>query len=279
MGAHDGRVTKYAFLGPAGTFSEEALLRMGIEDLEPVACASIDEVFEAVSRGQAEAGIVPIENSVEGSVNATLDALAFDTQLEIQSELVLDVHHALITAPGADLAQVRTVASHPQATGQCRRWLTRNLPGRAIVAANSTAEAVQRAVDDPSVAAVGTSLAAELYGGEVREPAIEDYAGNQTRFVVIGRGLRERTGDDKTSLALFLKADKPGALLMILSEFAYGEVNLTKIQSRPTKRQLGDYMFFVDLKGHVEDENVRTALDCLRLKLREVKVLGSYPRA
>jgi prephenate dehydratase len=129
------------------------------------------------------------------------------------------------------------------------------------------------------VAAVGTRLAAELYGGEIVEPAIEDYAGNQTRFVVIGRGLRSRTGDDKTSLALFLKADKPGALLMILSEFAYAEINLTKIQSRPTKRALGDYMFFVDLEGHVEDQHVRTALDCLRLKLREVKVLGSYPRA
>ncbi len=270
---------RYAFLGPAGTFSEEALFSLGIDGLEPIACLSIEEVFEAVERGQAEAGIVPIENSVEGSVNATLDALAFDTQLEIQSELVLDIHHALITAPGADLAGVRTVVSHPQATGQCRHWLARNLPGRTVVAANSTAEAVRRAVEDDSVAAVGTRLAATLYGGEVREPAIEDYAGNQTRFVVIGRGLRPRTGEDKTSLALYLKADKPGALLMVLSEFAYGEVNLTKIQSRPTKRQLGDYMFFVDLKGHVDDESVRTALDCLRLKLREVKVLGSYPRA
>jgi len=272
-------MTRYAFLGPAGTFTEEALLSLGIDGVEPVACVSIEEVFEAVERGQADAGIVPIENSVEGSVNATLDALAFDTQLEIQSELVLDIHHALITAPGADLGSVRTVVSHPQATGQCRRWLTRNLPGRSVVAANSTAEAVQRAVTEPTVAAVGTRLAAQLYGGEVREPAIEDYAGNQTRFVVIGRGLRERTGDDKTSLALFLKADKAGALLMILSEFAYAEISLTKIQSRPTKRQLGDYMFFVDFHGHIEDSHVRTALDCLRLKLREVKVLGSYPRA
>lgn len=270
---------RYAFLGPAGTFSEEALFALGIADLEAVPCASIGEVFEAVERGQADAGIVPIENSVEGSVNATLDALAFDTSLELQGELVLDVHHALITAPGADLTAVKTVASHPQATGQCRRWLARHLPGRAIIAANSTAEAVQRAVGDPSVAAVGTQLAASLYGGEVRDPAIEDYAGNQTRFVVIGRGVVPRTGEDKTSLALFLRADKPGALLMILSEFAYGEVNLTKIQSRPTKRALGEYMFFVDLEGHVDDQNVKTALDCLRLKLREVKVLGSYPRA
>jgi len=269
----------YAFLGPAGTFSEEALLTLGIDELTPLACSSIDEVFEAVERGRADSGIVPIENSVEGSVPATLDALAFDTSLEIQSELVLDIHHALITAPGADLAAVRTVVSHPQATGQSRRWLARNLPGRSILAANSTAEAVQQAVADPTVAAVGTRLAAELYGGEVREPAIEDYAGNQTRFVVIGRGLCAHTGRDKTSLALFLKADKPGALLMILSEFAYGEINLTKIQSRPTKRQLGDYMFFVDLEGHVDDKNVKTALDCLGLKLRNVKVLGSYPMA
>lgn len=269
---------RYAFLGPSGTFSEEALFSLGIEGLEPVPCISIDEVFEAVERGKADAGIVPIENSVEGSVNATLDALAFDTTLEIQTELVLDVHHALITGPGVDLEQVRSIASHPQATAQCRRWLTRHMPGREIVAANSTAEAVQRSVDDPRVAAVGTRLAAELYGAEVREAAIEDYAGNQTRFVVVGRGVQPRTGRDKTSLALFLQADKPGALLMILSEFAYGEVNLTKIQSRPTKRALGEYMFFVDLEGHSEDANVKTALDCLRLKLREVKVLGSYPR-
>ena len=271
-------MTRYAFLGPVGTFSEEALLGLSIPDLEPVPCASIGEVFEAVECGKADGGVVPIENSVEGSVNSTLDALAFDTTLEIQGELVLDVHHALITAPGADLGAVTSVVSHPQATGQCRRWLARNLPGRAIVAANSTAEAVQRAAADPTIAAVGTRLAAELYGAEVREPAIEDYAGNQTRFVIIGRGLCAPSGKDKTSLALFLRADKPGALLMILSEFAYAEVNLTKIQSRPTKRALGEYMFFMDLEGHVDDTHIKTALDCLRLKLREVRVLGSYPR-
>lgn len=272
-------MAQYAFLGPAGTFSEEALLSLEIPDAEPLACASIEDVFDAVERGRAQGGVVPIENSVEGSVPATLDALAFDTQLEIQGELVLDIHHHLITAPGADVAAVKTIFAHPQASGQCRRWIARHMPGRPVVAANSNAESVRLAVADPTTAAVGTSLAAELYGGEIREGAIEDYAGNQTRFVVIGRGLRERTGRDKTSLALFLKADKPGALLMILSEFAYGEINLTKIQSRPTKRQLGDYMFFVDLEGHVEDQHVRTALDCLRLKLRDVKVLGSYPMA
>jgi len=137
---------------------------------------------------------------------------------------------------------------------------------------------VQRAVAEPGLAAIGTALAAGLYGGEVLHEAIEDHAGNQTRFVVLGRGLGEHTGKDKTSLALFMQRNKPGALLMILSEFAYGQINLSKIQSRPTKKQLGEYMFFVDLEGHVSDPAVALALDCLRLKLREVKVLGSYPR-
>jgi len=271
-------MTRYAFLGPAGTFSEEALFALGIEDLEPVECTSIAEVFEAVERGRADAGVVPIENSIEGSVPATLDALAFDTQLEIQRELVLDIHFCVVLVPGTKLADVTSVVAHPQASGQCRRWLERYLPGRPVVAANSNAEAVQTAVATPGVAALGPAVAAQLYGGEVIESRIEDYAGNQTRFVVIGRGLRERTGRDKTSLALFMKADRPGTLHMILGEFVYAEINLTKIQSRPTKQQLGDYMFFIDLEGHVDDARVKTALDCLRLKLRGVKVLGSYPR-
>jgi prephenate dehydratase len=271
-------MARYAFLGPAGTFSEEAVLSLGLSDVEPIECTTIPEVFEAVERGRADAGVVPIENSIEGSVPATLDALAFDTQLEIQQELVLDVHFCAVAAPGTRLADVVAVIAHPQASGQCRRWLERNMPGRPVTAANSNAEAVRTAVATPGVLAIGPALAAELYEAEILENRIEDYAGNQTRFVLIGTGLRERTGKDKTSLALFMKKDKPGALLMILSEFAYGEINLTKIQSRPTKRQLGDYMFFVDLEGHVDDTNVKTALDCLRLKLREVKVLGSYPR-
>jgi prephenate dehydratase len=272
-------MTTIAFLGPAGTFSEVALLSLGMPDAEPIACTSIAEAFEAVERGKAELGVVPIENSIEGSVTATLDALAFDTTLEIQRELVLDIRFALMAAPGTTLAEVSSVVAHPQASGQCRRWLERHLPGRPVTAANSNAEAVQIAVGSPGVAALGPMLAAELYGAEVLESGVEDYAGNQTRFVVIGRGIQPRTGHDKTSLALFMKKDKPGALLMILSEFAYGDINLTKIQSRPTKRQLGDYMFFVDLEGHVEDPHVRLALDCLRLKLRDVKVLGSFPSA
>jgi prephenate dehydratase len=270
---------RWAYLGPAGTFSHEALRALDPPDAEHVPFPTIGDVFEAVESRECERGIVPIENLIEGSVNATLDGLAFDHELTVQAEYVHDIHHALIAAPGAKLADVRVVTSHPHATAQCRRWLWKNLPGVDIAAANSTAEAVQRAVGEPGVAAVGTELAASLSGGEVLARSIEDHKGNQTRFVVLGTGLQEATGKDKTSLALFLHKDKPGALLMILSEFAYAGINLTKIQSRPTKKQLGEYMFFVDLEGHVRDNEVATALDCLRLQLRTVKVLGSYPRA
>ncbi len=272
-------MARRAFLGPAGTFTEEALLSLGTEGVEPVPCATIGEVFAAVASGDCDSGVVPIENSVEGSVNETLDALAFDHELHITAEIVRDIHHALVVAPGVRLEDVTTIVSKPEATAQCRSWLAGRLPGRPAIAANSTAEAVQRAVAEPGLAAIGTSLAAGLYGGTVLEESIEDHAGNQTRFVVIGRGLGPHTGRDKTSLALFMQRNKPGALLMILSEFAYGQIDLSKIQSRPTKKQLGEYMFFVDLEGHVDDPAVALALECLRLKLRDVKVLGSYPRA
>lgn len=267
-----------AFLGPAGTFTEEALLSLGTDGIEPVPYATIAEVFAAVASGECASGVVPIENSVEGSVNETLDALAFDHELHVTAEFVRDIHHALVVAPGVTLAQVTAVVSKPEATAQCRKWVAENVPGRPAIAANSTAEAVQRAVAEPGLAAIGTGLAASLYGGRVLADAIEDFQGNQTRFVLIGHGINPRTGHDKTSLALFIQRNKPGALLMILSEFAYGQIDLTKLQSRPTKKQLGEYMFFVDLAGHVEDPAVALALECLRLKLREVKVIGSYPR-
>ncbi len=272
-------MSRFAYLGPAGTHSHRALLSIiGPED-ETEPCATIEEVFTAVERGKVEFGLVPIENSVEGAVNATLDSLAFDSELEIQQEVVRDIHHALCVAPGVTLAEVTQIVSHPQALAQSRRWITSHLLGKPVVAATSTADAVRMATEQPGVAAIGSAFAAETYGAEVLFDSIEDYAGNQTRFVLVGRGMHERTGEDKTSLALFMKADRPGTLNMILSEFAFAGINLTKIQSRPTRQALGDYMFFIDLTGHVDDENVRLALDCLRLKLRRVKVLGSYPRA
>ncbi len=272
-------MTRYAFLGPIGTHSHSAVLSLAEPGMEAIPFSTIEEVFTAVERGKADYGLAPIENSVEGTVNATLDALAFESDLEIQREVVRDIHHSLCVATDVAFADITRVASHPQALAQSRRWITEHLLGKPVSAATSTADAVRMAVEESGVAAIGSAFAAEIYGAKVLFEAIEDYGGNQTRFVVIGRGIHERTGDDKTSLALFMKADRPGTLHMILSEFAFGGMNLTKIQSRPTRKALGEYMFFIDLAGHVDDDNVRLALDCLRLKLRRVKVLGSYPRA
>lgn len=273
-----------AFLGPAGTWTHQAV-RTFVErgqleaDHTNFMCENMSDVFEAVDRGQADYGVVPIENSLEGPVTTTLDAFAFTSRAEILGECVLDIHQALILAPGATLDDVTTVASHPQGVGQCRRWLQQNLPGRQTRMTSSTAAAAKMAAQDKTIAAIANPLAAELSGGVVCEEAIEDHLTSQTRFVLIGNESVKHEGPGKTTLALFLRADRSGELNMILSEFTYAQVNMTMIQSRPTKRELGDYMFFVEIEGYADDPNVRMALDCLRLKLRQVKVIGSYPRA
>lgn len=273
-----------AFLGPRGTYSDEAARRfaerLGIDDAAYFECTSIDEVFDAVDRGRCEYGVIPTENSLEGPVTSTLDSFAFKSSACILGEEVLDIHHCLVAHPDLDASDVKIVASHPQGLGQCRRFLAEKLPGRATMTTSSTAESVKQAMREPATAGIANAFAAELYGARILERDIEDRFGNQTSFALIGRQGHPpvlsgpRT---KTSLALFLQADKAGALLMILSEFAYAGINLTKIQSRPTKQALGDYLFFIDLEGSVDDSAVQTALNCLKLKLREVKVLGSYP--
>lgn len=271
----------YAYMGPAGTFSEEAALRFAstaCADGVLVECASITEVFALVDSGRADYGVVPIENALEGTVNATVDALVFDRDdTRVLAETIVDIHQSLLLAPGATLADVTAVVSHPQATAQCRRWIAAHLPAVEVRAANSTAESARLAASDPTIAGIGSERAAELHGARVYEASIEDFVGNQTRFVLVGHG-RPRAGERyKTSLALFMREDRPGTLLMILQEFAYAGFNLTKVESRPTKRALGDYMFIVDVDGHIDDLPMRTAVDSLKLKLREVKVLGSYP--
>lgn len=273
-----------AFLGPAGTWTHQAVRTFAKRgqldgDFDDLMCENMGDVFEAVDRGQADYGVVPIENSLEGPVTTTLDAFAFTSRAEILGECVLDIHQALILAPGATLDDVTCIASHPQGVGQCRRWLHQNLPGRQTRMASSTAAAAEMAAHDKTIAAIANPLAAELCGGVVYEETIEDHLTSQTRFVLIGNGEVKRIGPGKTTLALFLRADRSGELNMILSEFTYAQVNMTMIQSRPTKRELGDYMFFVEIEGYADDANVRMALDCLRLKLRQVKVIGSYPRA
>ncbi len=282
------RKQTYAYLGPAGTFSHKALLTFverGLlaEEFDALPCENMPAIFEAVDRGVADFGVVPIENSLEGSVTAVLDAFAFTSRAEILGECVLDIHQALILAPGATLEGVRKVASHQQGIGQCRHWLSKNLPEAEVCYASSTAAAVPMAMADPSVAAIASPLAAELAGAVVYEEAIEDHVSSQTRFVLIGQAGSTPAAHEevpgKTTLALFMGTDRPGVLHMILSEFTYAGVNLTMIQSRPTKRELGSYMFFVDADGWASEPALRTALDCLRMKLREVKIIGSYPRS
>ena len=274
----------FAYLGPAGTYHDEAARafahRLGIENPELVECPSLSEVFDCVDRGRTEYGVVATENALEGPVTATLDNFAFRSSANILGEHVLDIHHCLIMHPDATRDDVKTVVSHPQGLGQCRRYLNDKLHGIPTMTVASTADSARRAAADKSVAGIGNAFAAELYGARVEEACIEDHFGNQTSFALIGRQghVPVLTGTKfKTSLAPFLQADRPGALLMILSEFAYAGINLVKIQSRPTKQALGDYMFFVDIEGSTSDLEVQTALNCLRLKLREVKVLGSYP--
>ena len=274
----------YAFLGPCGTFSDQAVRAFVAcgqldSEYEPLPCDSMADVFEAVDRGKARYGVVPIENSLEGPVTTVLDAFAFTTRAEILGEVALDIHQALILAPGAKLADVTAIASPPQGIGQCRRWIAQHLPDRQLRLADSTAAAAQMVMEDSHIAAIASPLAAELIGAEVYEEAIEDNVSSQTRFVLIGQGPVAHTGAGKSTLALFINSDRPGTLHMILSELAYANVNLTMVQSRPTKRDLGDYMFFMDIEGYVDEPDIATALNCLRMKLREVKIIGSYPRA
>lgn len=272
-----------AFFGPVGTFTEEALLTQ--EDYAAAALeprSSITDVLQAVANGEAELGIVPIENAIEGSVNATLDGLIFDFDLLIQREVVLDVRMHLMAAPGTSLADVRRVVSFPHALAQCRKYLAENLAEVEILAANSTADAARQLGEHPEAgtAAIANRLAAELYGLTVLVNDVEDHPDNKTRFVAVAsRGVPAPTGHDRTSIVCFQHADRPGSLHGMLGQFAARNINLTKIESRPTKRALGDYCFIIDLAGHLDDEVVADCLRDLHAELAGVKFLGSYPAA
>lgn len=268
-----------AYLGPPGTFTEEALHNW--RDLryeEAIPFPTVEEAVLAVEDNVAEKAVVPIENSIEGSVNATLDSLAFETDVLIQGEKVCEVRHYLLARDEISLDKVSRIISHPQAAAQCRRHLVELLPGVEVEAANSTSEAALRASQSQEpVAALGSKLAAELYGLAVLREGMEDHPENRTRFVLLGKDKMPPTGHDKTSMVCFIFQDRPGMLLQILQEFAYRYINLTKIESRPTKEVLGEYCFFIDCEGHEEDEVLASALKCLECKLPRVKLLGSYP--
>ncbi len=276
-------MARIGFLGPPGTFTEEALLTQpDLAESDLVPYGSMPDVLAATDAGEVDLGFVAIENSIEGTVNVSLDALTFEHDLLIQRDVVLNVSMSLIAPAGTNLKDVKRVVSIPHATAQCRQFFARELPGVVLEPANSTAEAV-RAVGKSKakgVAALGNALAAKLYGLDILASDIEDHPENQTRFVLLARdGVPAPTGHDKTTIACFQHADRPGSLLMILQEFAARGINLTKLESRPTKKGLGDYCFIIDLDGHVADEVVADCLRELRSKLRDVKFLGSYPAA
>jgi prephenate dehydratase len=274
---------RVGFLGPFGTFTEQALLTqadLASEELVPL--PTIPDVLAAVAAGDVDFGFVPIENAIEGTVNAAIDALAFETDLLIQREVVINIQLDLLVAPGTSLADVKRVLSIPMATAQVRGWLRANLPAAEVVASNSTAEAARIVGEtrEPGLAAVAPPLSAELYGLDVLAAEIEDHPENQTRFVLVGRtGVPLPTGHDKSTIVCFQHADRPGSLLMMLQEFAARAINLTKLESRPTKRGLGDYCFIIDLEGHLADEVVADCLRELKAKSADVKFLGSYPAA
>ena len=241
---------------------------------------SVPDALVAVDAGDADLALVPIENSIEGSVNVTLDTLTFELDLLVQREVALAVELNLLTPPGVGLGDVRRVMSIPHATAQCRSFLARELPGVELVPSNSTAEAAQEVgtTRPPDMAAIGTRLAAKLYGLEVLAPDIVDHSDNATRFVLVAReGVPAATGHDKTSIVCFQHTDRPGSLHSILGQFSARNINLTKLESRPTKRNLGDYCFFIDIEGHIADELVADALRNLAAKQADVKFLGSYP--
>ncbi|MEP6298233.1 MAG: prephenate dehydratase [Ilumatobacter sp.] len=279
-----GSVRRIGFFGPFGTFTQQALRTIESPDAaEHVPFRTVPDVLDAVQSGVVDAGFVPIENSIEGMVNFTQDALAFDHDLIITNEVVIDIEHCLLVRPDASLDDVTTLLSIPVATAQCHRYLRDRMPDVEIVPASSTADAARRVAesDDPTVAALAPRVAAEVYGLDIAESDIADHAGNQTRFVMVARsGVSAPTGHDRTALVVYQRADEPGSLIAILQEFAARRINLSNLFSRPTKAGgLGDYCFIIYADGHVTDELVADTMRSLHAKQGGVKFLGSYPAA
>ncbi|HTP30275.1 MAG TPA: prephenate dehydratase [Anaeromyxobacteraceae bacterium] len=270
---------RVGYLGPPGTFTEEALSRCDLATgAERVAFPSIAEAIEAVGSRQVEMSMVPIENSLEGSVNVTLDMLVQRPGLRIRREVLLPVRQNLLARPGVVIDDIKRVVSIPIALAQCQVFLRARLPGVPLDSAPSTAEAARDASQRPDTAAVGSRIAAERYGLALLAEDIHDEEGNTTRFVLIGGEDEKATGRDRTSIAFTLDRDRPGGLYEVLGEFAKRQMNLSKIESRPNKRALGHYVFFVDFEGHRADADGTEALAGVLERVHALHLLGSYPR-
>jgi chorismate mutase/prephenate dehydratase len=268
---------RIAYLGPEGTFSHMAVKRQFGQSAVATPIGTIPAVFEEVERGNSDFGVVPIENTTEGVMNHTLDSF-MESDLKISAEIALEVTMCLLARAGTELGQIERVYSIPIAAAQVRRWLATNLPRAVLVESRSTAEGARQAHDDARGAAVASEMAAKLYDLQVLRRNIQDLSHNMTRFLVLGRQQAEPTGRDKTSVLLVTR-DEPGILYRVLSAFAERGLNMTKIESRPSRRRPWEYVFFVDVDGHETDPAVAAALAAVREACESVKVLGSYPKA
>jgi prephenate dehydratase len=271
-------VKRIAYLGPQGTFTEDAAL-LHDKTAQLIPFPSIPAVAVAVASGMAEEGVVAIENSLEGSVTDTLDLLIHESGVFIRKELVLPIEHYLLVKPGTEAGGVKVLYSHPQALGQCRNVIERCFPKVNVVAALSNAAAVEEMMASiHPAAAIGTRRAAEIYGAEILARGIQDKASNVTRFVVLALTDHPPTGSDKTSLCFSFADDRPGVLCEVLQKFAERKINLAKIESRPSKESLGRYIFLIDIEGHHDDSLVSEVLKQVREVTSLFKVFGSYPR-
>jgi len=267
---------RVAYLGPAGTNSEVAALR-AYPDAEHVPCPTIVAAVRALEAEQADRAVVPIENSLQGTVTDTVDLLVHDDGIAICGELVLPIEHCLMVQPGTDRAAIDVIYSHPQSLGQCRRYLEAHFPRARTEAALSNAEAVAVMMRTPGAAAIGPARAADIYGARIIERGIQDSRVNKTRFVALAREGAPPTGRDKTSLAFAVAHDRPGTLVSVLHEFSDRQINMTKIESRPSGEELGVYIFLIDIEGHRDDSLVAQALAAVKEQADFFKVFGSYP--
>ena len=282
-------INRVGFFGPFGTFTEQAVrTQTDLAAAELVDFLTVPDVLDAVESGDVDCGVVPIENSIEGVVNLTQDALVFDYDLLITREIVLDIEHCLVGADGLALEEIKAVVSFPVATAQCHRFLREQLRGVEVRTAQSTASAAKFVSEgddgvgpEPGLAAIAPRVAAERYRLSVIADDIADHAGNQTRFVVVARqGVPRRSGNDRTGMVVFQRADVPGSLVSILQEFAARRINLSNLLSRPTKDGgLGDNCFVIYADAHIDDELLADTMRALHLKQGRVKFLGSYPAA
>jgi prephenate dehydratase len=272
--------TTYAYLGPAGTFTEAALRQITSESDVLVPYSNVTAALDAVRSGKAEKVLVPIENSVEGVVSRTLDELALGTPLVVTAETTIPVSFSLMVSPENIGKPITKIATHPHAEAQCRSYVAKNYPQAEVIEMSSTAAAAKGLKDGNYDAAIASQIAATTYGLKVLASDIGDNSGAVTRFVVAQKpGVTPQpTGNDRTSLVAFIGTDHSGALLEILTEFAKNDVNLTFIQSRPTGRELGDYHFIIDAEGHIADPKVSAAIDGVRKICEDIRFLGSYPR-